>query len=251
MNQRPDTWPFVAIAIAVLTGCGPAGEPEDPSQPLAVADPPMGLVHPTGGWLEHERSPLIPFCHAVLIAPDVVVTSSRCADDGWDELSFGVGEAGSASTPVVAAWRHPLAAEDPRHALIALRLESPISGVEPAQLATPEEPPCGVELPTYQVALRGEEGARRIWTACGLDAEGEPDGVLVAMEGYPNCHGDSGAGAFVPGDRDRVIGWVTGAGFLGPRHPEHEVCVTSVELATVAANREFLDEARARSRVSL
>lgn len=249
MNQRPRTWPSVAIVAVAFAGCGGAGAAGDPSEPLEA--PTQALAHPTGGWLEHARSPLVPFCHAVLIAPDVVVTSSRCADDGWDELAFGVGASGTASIPVVAALRHPMAVEDPQHALIALVLEGPVAGVEPAQLVEPQLPPCGVELPTYRVALRGEESDRRIWTACALDVEGERDGVLVAMEGYPNCHGDSGAGAFVPGERDRVMGWVTGAGFLGPRHPEHEVCVTSVELATVQANRAFLDDARARSRVAV
>lgn len=247
MTHRQTAWLLAATTFLTLGACGTGAAP-DPSAPLATYEEEAPLIaHPTGGWLEHERSPLVPFCHAVLIAPDVVVTSARCADDGWDELSFGIGESGGPSVRVVAAMRHPLAAEDPQHALIALTLEGPVTGVEPAQLMEASQAPCGVELPTYQVALRGEEGARRIWTACGADDERA--GVLIAMEGYPNCHGDSGAGAFVPGARDRVIGWVTGAGFLGPQHPEHEVCVTSVELATVEANRDFLEQARARSRV--
>lgn len=251
MNSRPNAWLAAAIVVSPLLGaCGSAGLPEDPSQALATQEPvEAAFAHPTGGWLEHARSPLVPFCHAVLVAPDVVVTAARCADDGWDELSFGVGQSGSASVPVIDVVRHPLAAEDPRHGLIALLLEGPVTGVEPAELTQPDQAPCGVELPTYQIAQRGEEGARRIWTACGVDDEGQRGGTLLAMEGYPNCHGDSGAGAFIAGDRDRVIGWVTGAGFLGPQHPEHDVCVTSVELATVEANRDFLDEAIARSHV--
>lgn len=270
--RRPSTRPLSAAAAValVVAGCAPAAAARPPSAQAAGPQAPSGsaavgassalVPHPSGGWIEHARSPLVPFCHGVLIAPDVVVTSARCADDGWDELSFGVGDAGEgeAAIPVVAVVRHPLAAEEPAHALIALVLERPVDGVSPAELALTEEPPCGVELPSYQVAARGQDGERHVWSACAL-GDGSEDGsestsgeVLLAMEGYPNCHGDNGAGAFLAapqGGRDRVIGWVVGAGHLGATHPEHPVCVTSVVLATVADNLDLLGDALARSRV--
>ncbi|WP_157070053.1 trypsin-like serine protease [Sandaracinus amylolyticus] len=238
-----------SIAAIALVTCGGCATEDAPIAEVAEAAP--IVAHAAGGWIEHARSPLVPYCHGVLVAPDVVVTASNCADEGWYELSFGVGDAGDPSIPVAAAMWHPMAGEDPRHALVALVLERPVEGVTPASLEALQAMPCDVELPTYMVTARGTEGDRKIWTACGLEPESESDvPTLVAMEGYPNCHGDSGAGAFVRGARDRVIGWVTTAGRLGPVHPEHEVCVTSVGLATVAANVDFLELARERSRVA-
>lgn len=211
----------------------------------------MQLPHQAGGFLEHARSPLVPFCHAVLIAPDVVVTAARCVDDGWWELSFGVGEVGGEMIAVDEAMLHPFAADGPGHALVALRLEHPVRGVVPAIAMVPEEVPCGVEIPSYDVVLRGEEGTRHIWTACGLEpATGEEGNLFVAMDGYPNCHGDSGAGAFdAREDGDHIIGWVTGAGHLGAPHPIDEICVTDVELASAADNMDFLTAALALSHV--
>ena len=230
---------IAAIALGTCGGCAGEAVSRAPEAPM--------IAHVAGGWLEHARSPIVPFCQGVLIAPDVVVSAARCADEGWHELSFGVGEATGETIPVVSVLRHPLAAEDPAHALIALVLERAVTGVAPARLEAPAEAPCGVELPTYRATLRGEEGARTLWTACPLD---DDTSRLVAMEGYPSCDGQSGAGAFVPGSRDDVIGWVTSAGRDGPAHPEHEICVTSVGLATVGANRAWLAEALARSRVA-
>lgn len=236
-------------AIALIGGCtatvAPAAQsidPDDGGPEPARAE----LAHAAGGFFEHDRSPLVPYCHGVLVAPDVVVTSSTCVADGWFELSFGVGEPGAADT--VRAERlieHPLGEGDPRHAIVALVLERAVPGVAPAELVPVDEMPCDVELPTYTVVLRGEIAPRAIWRAC---AAAEPD-ALVLMEGSPNCHGDSGAGAFLGGSRADLIGWVTTAGHLGPQHPIDDVCVTSVGLATVAANRDFLDSARELSRV--
>lgn len=231
---------IAAIALGAWGGCAGAE-----ASPPALGEAPV-IAHAAGGWLEHARSPIVPFCQAVLVAPDVVVSAARCADEGWHELSFGVGEATGATIPVVAASRHPLAAEDAAHALIALVLERAVPDVAPARLEAPREPPCGVELPTYRAVLRGEAGERSLWTACAL----EESTRLVAMEGYPSCHGESGAGAFEPGALGGVIGWVTSAGRDGPRHPEHEICVTSVGLATVGANLAWLEAARARSRIA-
>jgi hypothetical protein len=210
------------------------------------------LGHPSAGYLEHARSPLVPFCHGVLVAPDVVVTSAVCVEDGWWELSFGVGEVGTERIPVDEAFIHPLA-DDPRHGLAALVLERAVRGVEPASLMDPDGTPCGVEIPSYEVALRGDDAERSVWTACGL-APDEEEGaeVFVMTDGYPNCHGDSGAGAFVPDSgAEHVIGFVTRAGHLGPPHPLDPICVTDVELASVRENRTFLDEAIALSRVGL
>lgn len=233
------------IAAVALWTCGGCAAPGDAAAPTVAPQP--TIAHPAGGWLEHARSPIVPFCQAVLIAPDVVVSASDCADEGWYELSFGVGEPSGPSIPIVAATRHPLAAGDPAHALVALVLAHPVSSIAPARLEEPARTPCGVELPTYRPTIRGEPGARDVWTACPAD-EAESGSVLIAREGHPSCHGESGAGAFLSGAPDDVIGWVTSAGRDGPPHPEHEICVTSVGLATVGANRAWLDQALARSR---
>jgi hypothetical protein len=256
MSTQSRRW-AAGIILFAGTACAEGGErvsfaPTDVA-PIAALAP---VAHPTGGYLEHERSPLSPYCHAVLIAPDVVVTASRCAEDGWSELSFGIGEVGGETIPVDAVMYHPEAGEDRGHALVALVLEHPVAGIEPALTAIPEAVPCGVELPSYEIARRGDAAPRHVWTACAIDSEDEQDveSVFLAMDGYPNCHGDSGAGAFLggpAGTEDRVIGWVTGAGHYGSRHPVDSICVTHVELATVADNLDFLAAARERSRVSV
>lgn len=244
MSRGKQGWvAILALAGACASPVGADVGVEDDEVP-EPAEP--ALVHATGGYFEHARSPLVPFCHGVLIAPDVVVTAANCAADGWFELSFGIGEPGASSTVAVdQIIEHPLGSADPAHAIVALVLAKPVVDVVPADVLEVDEMPCDVELPTYEVVLGGDIARRSIWRACGAS---EP-GSLVAVDGFPNCHGDSGAGAFLSGPRDRVIGWVTGAGHLGPQHPVHEACVTSVQLATVAANREFLAQARARTRV--
>jgi hypothetical protein len=242
MTRAVFGWPLGIALAAAGAGCSAQAA----ATPLEEEGEDEMLGHPSGGFLEHARSSLVPFCEGVLVASDVVISSSRCVEEGFWELSFGVGEVGGATIPVDDALVHPLASVDPRHALVALVLSRPVRGVVPAAVAVPEEPPCGTELPSYQVALRGDPAPRYLWTACALE---QSDDVLIAMDGFPNCHGDSGAGAFDPtrGD-DRVIGWVTAAGHLGPPHPIDDICVTDVELASVAENLEFLDRALALSR---
>jgi hypothetical protein len=236
----------LAAAIAV-SSCGA-------SEPAAYAVAGSGLARPSGGYLEHARSPITPFCHAVLVAPDVVVAAAACAEDGWLELSFGVGELGGDTIPVDGVMFHP-DGDDPAHALVALRLARPIDDAPPAVLGAASDArdsksptdrdDCGVQLPSYSFVLRGEPGERAIWTACAI---GNDAADLVAIVGHPNCHGDAGAGAYAAEAGDVVIGWVTGAGHLGAPHPVSDVCVTSVRLATVEANLEFLDAARHWSR---
>ncbi len=207
------------------------------------------LVHPSGGFLAHARSSVVPFCHAVLIASDIVVTSAHCAEDGWWELSFGTGDVSQETIPVEDFLLHPLA-HDEHHALVALVLSRPVRRVAPATTVASEALPCGVEIPSYDAALRGDRGERRVWTACALESsEPSPRTIFVATDGTPSCHGDRGAGAFAPGSGpDRVIGWVTAVGMLGPPHPIDDACVTDVEIASASENLDFLDEARALSR---
>lgn len=232
-------------SLLFVSACSTAGA-ERPPPEITTQPPTDELRHLAGGFLEHARSPLVPFCLGVLVARDVVVTSARCVDDGWSELSFGIGAVGSATIPVDDAMLHPLAQEDAHHALVALVLARPVLSVAPAEGIVPREVPCGVEIPSYEVALRGASALRSVWTACGLTQRRD---VFIAMDGYPNCHGDSGAGVF-DGERmdDGVIGWVTAAGHLGPPHPIDDVCVTDVEIASVADNPEFLAAALSLSR---
>lgn len=185
------------------------------------------LLHPAAGWLDHHESPIQPWCGAVLVAPDVAMTSARCVD-GWDHsfLSFGLGAAGSEAYEIESIVVEEDDAVPREQALAAVRLAAPITGVAPADLAVTREAVCGVESISYLFALRGEKGSRDTWSGCLEGAD------LRAAAGAPNCHGDMGAPAFLPSGR--LVGVAVDAWAEG-------ICVPGHRLATVADHEAFFE----------
>jgi hypothetical protein len=195
------------------------------------------MRHPAAAWIDHEGSPILPWCGAVLVAPDVAVTAARCID-GWDRswLNVGFGAVDGAVVPIdeIVVQRD---VEPREHALAALRLAEPALGVEPMTLTIAAPPSCGVETVAYRYVLRDEavreeDAVRRVWTGC---LEGDR---VRADAGEPNCHGDMGAGAIAG---DALVGIAVDAWSEG-------ACMVGHELATVAANEAFFDEALELSR---
>jgi hypothetical protein len=191
------------------------------------------LQHPASGWIELESSPVLPWCGAVLVAPDVVVTSASCLD-GYHHSFMDVGFGAVATRRYGIAEVEIQADVDPReHALAALRLDEPVQGVQPVELDTARSRACGVQAVSYLFVVRGDAGSRWLWEGCLAN------GRLVATAGAPNCHGDLGAGAFMADGSLAGItidAWTEGG------------CAPGQILATVADNEAFFDLALDLSR---
>jgi len=109
----------------------------------------------------------------------------------------------------------------PRHSLYREYSRSgwePVRGIVPATTMVPDETPCGVEIPSYEVALRGRPAARHIWTACGLPPEAEGERVFVSVDGHPNCHGHCGAGGLPPRAGTDPVDWIESIPFSETRN---------------------------------
>jgi hypothetical protein len=215
-----------------------AGVRDDVVEPIdAFASMPVQATLPAAGWIELDSSPITPWCGAVLVAPDVVVTSTSCVQ-AWDKgfLHVGFGEVGRAPLVDVEAVLLQKDAAQPEYALAALRLAEPVRGVTPVDLASAplHRALCGVQSVAYQYVLDGDPSERWSWQGCvGTDA------WLAAKTGAPNCHGDIGAGAFVPSGA--LLGIVVDARTEG-------LCSREERLATVADNEAFFDAALDLSR---
>lgn len=184
------------------------------------------MRHPASAWIDHVDSPILPWCGAVLVAPDVAVTAARCVD-GWDksylELGFGALETTTHEIVEIVVQRD---VEPREHALAAVRLAAPVSGVEPVELALTRTAVCDVQSISYVYVLRGEHSSRGVWSGC-LEA-----GELRATHGVPNCHGDMGFGAFLPDGSlagVAIDAWSEGS------------CVPGHRIATVTDNEAFFD----------
>lgn len=197
---------------------------------FATATAAMAL--PSAGWIELDSSPIVPWCGAVLVAPDVVVTTASCVV-GWDKgfLRAGFGQVGRAPMLEVEQVLLQKDAALPEQALAALRLAEPVHGVDPVELASAplHRRICGVQSVAYQYVLDGDPSSRWSWQGC-IDT----DAWLAAQTGAPNCHGDMGAGAFVPSGA--LLGIVVDARTDG-------LCSREERLATVADNEAFFDAA--------
>ncbi len=243
----------VLLASAVLA-CDPASTDDD--GPLAVAGfsddhddavesalvtaalpggPSRAVALPAAGWLELEDSPIVPWCGATLVAPDVVVTAAWCVD-GWHPSHLGVGfdalsDRRFAIDEVVIEADPEIAGEE---ALAALRLREPVRGLVPADLHD-EHDGCGLTSVAPLYVVRGDARGRWLWSGC---LEGDE---LEATKAPPNCHGDGGAGAFAEG------GALVGVA-IGPGSQRDEIgCANGHRIAAVAARPEFFDEALALS----
>lgn len=181
---------------------------------------------PASAWMDHEDSPIMPWCGAVLVAPDVVVTAARCVE-GWDKsyMNLGFGRIQSTVYPIaeIVLQRD---IEPREHALAALRLAEPVRGVDPVELALPQGQVCNAQSVSFVYVLRGEESSRDVWSGC-LNG-----GELRATAGAPNCHGDMGVGVFLPDGS--LAGVAVDAVSEGG-------CVPGHRIATVADNEAFFD----------
>jgi hypothetical protein len=211
-------------------------EPEQDSDVLAAPAPPRLAA---AGWIELADSPIVPWCAAVLIAPDVAITHASCVaayDAGF--LQVGFGEVGVAELVDVDAVELQKDAAAPELALAALALAEPVVGVDPVELAltTGRNTICGVRSVSYTYVLAGEASPRWSWSGCVGPQEPR---WIQADTGAPNCHGDLGAGAFL---RDgSLLGVVVDARSDGE-------CVRDERIATVDANEAFFDRALELSR---
>jgi hypothetical protein len=182
--------------------------------------------HAAAGYLVLDDSPIEPWCGAVLVAPDVVLTSSACVE-GRGTSRLGVGFALPNSGSSLGTETAVVLDADPR--LAALVLASPVDEIEPASVGAMDRDRCDVDSVSYLYVTGDDVSERWVWTGC-FDAD---SARLVPDDGGPNCHGDSGAPAFsASGD---LVGLVVGASGGSP-------CIESVSLAVLAHSDAF-DEA--------
>lgn len=282
--------PVLAAAV-FATGCAAGDDALDPAQARLVAPDPGGALvapsmaasagqpargqHAAAGFVAVSGSPILPWCTAVLIAPDVAVTAADCVQGVLEpDLRFGVGptDAGSSDedAPGVAVLEvllHPRAHEA-AHALAALRLAKAVDGVEPVMLAEASPAGCGYAAVSHRHHVQGEDGRRWIWRGCleatlettpEATADGAAAPTLWADAGRPNCHGDVGSGIFAADGGETIVGVATAVPTelgeaphddsereAGPE-PAHTGCVDAVSIATVAANLQFFEGALTQS----
>jgi hypothetical protein len=198
----------VASFALALVGCfsSAAPEPADDAQARAA------------GYLAHERSIVDPYCHAVLAAPDRVLTARPCLDAGLSYLSFALERDPSVRVPV----RGISIDDDGVSDIVALDLEAPIDG----EAVMSDAPPAMheiLELTSFAYVVRGEqEVAPSRWSAEVIAVDSDSF-VAEWREGTPGCHGDTGIAAFSEG---RVLGVLVGAQSGGPEQPQSAVCIS-------------------------
>ncbi len=201
----------------------------------ACAIPPTrNVVHATedvsraAGYLSHGEAFLDPFCHAVQIESDVVLTAAGCARPSaptW--LSFAV----EARPDSLVGVDHILGAPARDEPLVRLRLVGAPPHGSPARVRTGAD---GVSVGDVVTAVAfiptpRREGPPRPyrWTAevTETDAAGF---VAELLDGAPACHGELGVAVFEAGD---LVGVLIGTTAGGPEHPISSSCVTRYRFA--------------------
>lgn len=232
----------LSLLLVGSAACYAGVEPDDDIEPVAFAADDddgrpadailpaarRGAALPGAAWLDRADSPITPWCAAVLVAPDVVVTGARCIDSpSTSHLRVGFGDI---ATPAYAVAEIVLQDDstdpDPDHGLAALRLAGPVQDVAPVDLALGRDGLCDVSSVANRYVIRGDAGHRWLWRGCVVDD------ALEAEVDAPNCHGDMGAGAFTADGAllgIAVDAWSDGGCALGHR------------LASVAKNAAFLE----------
>lgn len=218
-----------------------ADEDDDSARPAdAITPARRGTALPGAAWLDRADSPITPWCAAVLVAPDVVITAARCIDSpSTGHLRVGFGDI---ATPAYAVAEIVLQDDStdphPDHALAALRLAGPVDDVAPVDLALGRDGVCDVSSVANRYVIRGDAGRRWLWRGCVVDdaltAEVDAEASDADESDAPNCHGDMGAGAFAPDGAllgVAVDAWSDGGCALGHR------------LASVAGNAAFFERA--------
>jgi len=238
----------LCFACASLA-CDPGETQEDLPTHVAVDGaqsepaPPRALPIAAAGWLDHEDSPITPWCGAVLVAPDVAVSAARCIE-GWDAgwFTVGFGDTGGKKRYAIDDVLVQDDATDPAHALVALQLHTPVTGIDPVELDSElrTRPVCDVFGVAYLHVIRGDAGGRWIWSGC-VDQD-----ALQATSGVPNCHGDMGSGAFAAeGKGGRLIGIAVD---IGTEVTDDFGCAREHRLQSITDNAAFFERALDLSR---
>lgn len=177
-------------------------------------------AHPAAAYVVLEDALIEPWCSGVLVAPDIVLTTSACVGQ-WTEWPLNVGF-GVPNVDAVeyAVARAQVLQADPR--LAALVLRDPVEDIEPAQVVARAASACDVESVSYLIVRDGEPSERWSWSGCFTERRNE----LIPDDGSPNCHGDGGAPAFA--SSRELIGLVV--------HAAGSDCVESVTLALPGAS---------------
>lgn len=229
-----------ALACVFLTACVAddpdrneafAVVPEGPHRAEARASGPMRApALASAGWIDRLDGPITPWCGAVLVAPDVAMTSARCVV-GLDPELLAVGFGGTRDRAYAIADVLLSDSTEPEHALAAVRLAEAVPDVVPADLGEASGG-CDLTSVAYRFVERGDPGARWLWSGCLVGK------ALLAETGAPNCHGDLGAAAFDASGA--LIGIAVDAAGDG--------CADRQVLATVADEATFFERALDLSR---
>jgi hypothetical protein len=242
--MRAQVSAFLGLSLVLTVGCA---ESEAPSaEPIAVM-----TVVPRGalGFLDVSNSAVSPWCAAVLVASDVVITAARCvADLGPSQLRFGVGSVTAEGAegglyPVRRIVMHPDHNEW-QHDLAALILDHPVLNATPAPMTDDAAIADGsVDSVTYRFVRRGEVSPRNFWSGAG---HAEDSAITVVPEtGSPNCQCVVGGGALDAGGR--LLGMVSTGTGNSKDSPSAPYCAGVFKLAAVAHNLPFMRQAVALS----
>jgi hypothetical protein len=173
------------------------------------------MPHPSSGVLLYDESAIDPWCGAVLIAPDVVLTAAHCVKDrSMERMSFTFDDRRSSR-------EHEIRTAEIDDRLARLTLEQPIDERVPAVIGNELEE---LSLLTTLFVLRGETFDKMLVT--GERTEG-PDGLISVRfpKGTVACHGENGTGLYARGS-------LVGIGFGGIASPD--VCLDIYTFVPIA-----------------
>lgn len=184
---------FVLLVLpAGVMGCAapselPSEAPQHSTVPTEADEPAaLHIEHVEAGWVEHRDSPIRPWCHAVLVAPSVAITTVECTDGiAPEELVLGWGSEGSVLERDVVALL--AVSED----LVAVKLETAVD-LEPASLGAFAAASCDLRLPRYAPTYAYGVPARSVSAGCLEDHAV----VRLETDGVSADHGAHGGAVF-------------------------------------------------------
>lgn len=201
-----------AISLAGLAGCEGAvaesdgvvrerGLPTDvltqrtPSEAEAEAD-----AHASAGWIAIESSLVVPFCPAVALSSHEVLAPRSCVEGvPLSQASFGTNIPGRGAT-VAIRDATPL---DDTFALVSLAEPTPSS-----ESVLLKNDVYDVEVRSFAYVAAGDESWSWTWSGTLEVDGGETSLSPHRREDMQNCHGDVGAGVFLPSGE--LVGVISG-----------------------------------------